>query len=75
MLRVDILIKVMKNVHLERSIGLHDGDRFLLHKVHLKKKKTNFLKDKCIERMQNIRNIKEYKSMIYDRPVIFKMQR
>lgn len=31
-------------------------DRFLLHKVHLKKKKTNFLKDKCIERMQNIRN-------------------
>lgn len=51
-------------------------DRFLLHKVHLKKKKkTNFFKDKCIERMQNIRNIKEYKSMIYDRPVIFKMQR
>lgn len=50
-------------------------DRFFLHKVHLKKKKTNFLKDKCIERMQNIRNIKEYKSIIYDRPVIFKMQR
>lgn len=49
-------------------------DRFLLHKVHLKKK-INFFKDKCIERMQNIRNIKEYKSMIYDRPVIFKMQR
>lgn len=44
MLRVDILIKVMKNVHLERSIGLHDGDRFLLHKVHLKKKKPTFLK-------------------------------